>query len=200
MIHFVARGRLTLIECSFLIVVVIWLMALMAAKLGVELESWKAQNRAVLAFWLVPFGLWVLAVKIRPSRWRTICLNVVAILSLISILPAGCSWLDVRHEHEGTVNFSFEPLHRQVFGGGDIVLYRTNCGATCSFGLVLRQERLLVSGLKLTRVIGRWYPADMASIQSVLPDIVRVEVAPYGEKRSAPIVEDIVLSRSFVWQ
>ena len=56
-------------------------------------------------------------------------------------------------------NGAFDPIRRLDLGASRLVLYRTNCGATCAWGLVLRQERALAPGISIVREVGSWHRA-----------------------------------------
>jgi hypothetical protein len=67
---------------------------------------------------------------------------------------------------------SFMPLRRlPLERGGRLVVYQTNCGATCSFGVVVRHERVLMPGvLLLVRNVFSRYGWDDARVEVTAPD------------------------------
>jgi hypothetical protein len=166
---------------------------------GLEFELWKAQKLLMLVFWLTPFAFVVLSTQIRRSRLRVATILVSSVLAALSSLPAGCAALDVSSMGAEASDLGFEPkLHQSTPAGDDLVLYRTNCGVPCSFGLVLRQERRLVPGVRVARVIAEWYPADSATLTFLSPQLVRLDIAPYGSRRQTSIVQNVRL-RSSLW-
>jgi len=192
--------RLTRFERRFLCAAWLWAgLLFVGTALGVELESWKAQKVVTLLFWLGPLALVVLALEVRRSPWRRLAIIATTLLTVASVLPAGCAGLEVAFMPGGQNDPGFEPVLRQRNGTSDLVLYRTNCGATCSFGLVLRQQRRIVPGLRIARRLADWYPADSATLLPLSPELIRVQVAPYGNRRPDPIVEDVHLRASPLW-
>jgi hypothetical protein len=45
----------------------------------------------------------------------------------------------------------FQPISTVPMDGYRVTIFRTNCGATCSYGIAVRQERQLVPGVFLVR-------------------------------------------------
>jgi hypothetical protein len=46
-------------------------------------------------------------------------------------------------------------------------MYRTDCGATCSYGIVLRHEVSLIGPVRAVRNVWVGYPAESASVRLV---------------------------------
>jgi hypothetical protein len=157
--------RLTSVEHALLISAFLWAVLLLVGMgSGVELESWKAQKVLVLLFWLSPFALLILALNVRRSLWRWFAIIATGLLMVVAVLPASCTAFDVVLSLPTEPSDpGFDPVLRQRNGSSDLVLYRTNCGATCSYGLVLRQERRIVPGLRIARRLADWYPAYTAT-------------------------------------
>ena len=70
------------------------------------------------------------------------------------------------------------PIQAMTMPRYRLVLYRTDCGAACDFGLVLRQEWHLAPGLLRLRAVADWYPAYAGEVQLLGRDSVRVMVQP----------------------
>jgi len=186
--------RLIRAERALLVLAAAWAaLLILSVVMGLELESWKPQKVMTLAFWLAPFGLLVLALNIRRSRLRVLVIVGTSMLVAVAVLPLGCAGLQVASMRAAQFDPSFEQRLRQPTPHGDLVLYRTNCGAMCPYGLVLRQERRVLPGLRLARRLASWNPADSATLTVFSPDSVRVELAPYGSRRLQASVEDVGL-------
>jgi hypothetical protein len=192
--------RLTPAERWFVLLASGWTaFALLHWGFGLEFEFWKAQKVLMLVFWLTPFAFVQLSTQIRRSRLRVATILVSSVLAVLSFLPAGCAALDVSGLSGEISDLGFESRPRQPTPAGDtLVLYRTNCGALCPYGLVLRQERRLGPGVRIARVIAEWYEADSATLTFLSPQLVRLDIAPYGSRRRTPSVQNVPL-RGSLW-
>ena len=110
------------------------------------LNYWVA---SALAFALPVSVLW-LCVRVSSRATRVALALAAAVMALpcaifvfFSLLTAPTSGVDA----------SFEKISQIQNGRLAFRLYRTNCGATCSFGLVLRREIDLPLGLKLVTAL-----------------------------------------------
>lgn len=59
--------------------------------------------------------------------------------------------------------------------------YRTDCGATTDFGLIIRQERKIFPGLLLVKEIYNEYRRYDFTYQELMPGTILVEINAYGE-------------------
>jgi hypothetical protein len=97
---------------------------------------------------------------------------------LLFTLPLGtCALLTAGAATPRGVDPSFEPRHTLDIGPSRVRVYRTNCGATCDFGVVVRHERPLAPGLLVVREVGNWYHAYDATVRPVAGG-VEVTVLP----------------------
>lgn len=94
---------------------------------------------------------------------------------------------------EGGVDAGFEPLGAVPVEQGRVSVYRTNCGATCSFGVAVRHERRLLPGVLLVRRLEGFYPAYQADFEALGPRTIRVSVPAYGRDAA-----DSARSRTYV--
>ena len=69
---------------------------------------------------------------------------------------------------------TFAPIRYVVLDNSRLALYRTDMGATTSWGLVLRQETELLPGLLLVREVYNNYRARDADVTLVSPTEVRI--------------------------
>src|ERR671921_1988970 len=139
------------------------------------------------ALFLTPWLLlmWCLRAE---SGWRRWVLGaLLTVFGIVGLLPATCAGMEsVIATFEG--RHDFELLYRTRVGGRNLGVYRTNCGATCSFGIDVRQELQLFPGILLVHPEWGWYPADTAQVTlGPRPSTARVVLPPYGERRPNPV-------------
>lgn len=123
------------------------------------LNYWLA---AALALSVPALVLWI---ALNSSR-RFLRLGGVVASAIIAIpcfFLAALSWLDGKNV-ENNVDRSFELLSEGQTRLAHYRLYRTNCGATCAYGLMLRKEYDVVPGVKLVTPIWSQYRASEGEI------------------------------------
>ena len=121
-----------------------------------------AINYALYSFvcFLMPISIlgvgWVLS-----KKWLRILSLIIAIVIGIPNSFLGILAFDeaMRIQHLG-YDPSLAFLKEVLEGDYRYRLYRTNCGATCAFGLELRKERFFPYGIKLVQPIWSFYGAD----------------------------------------
>jgi hypothetical protein len=176
----------------------LWALFVLSSVVGIEFESWRVGRVASLVFWLTPLPMLVLATQVRQRSWRIVATASMTFLVLLSALPACFASLEVndisREQEPG-----FEPLWNEQRGASKVVLYRSDCGATCDFGLDLRQERRILPGLRMVRFLHSWYRAYAATVNPISPNRLRVEIAPYPDDRAKPIIDTVTINPSFAW-
>jgi hypothetical protein len=101
---------------------------------------------------LAPVLLFLVARPIPNALVRRTGLVAAAVIAIPCVAVSSCAMLEAPKlsERDG----SYELLSEAYAGPLAYRLYRTNCGATCAFGLELREERELPLGMKL--VSPRW--------------------------------------------
>lgn len=133
------------------------LLALLAGVIFQVIASWPYQIRfestwvnhwvfavAAISF---PFLAGWLALSL-PGAWVRVLAQIFIILLFIPcLLIASCAALEA--PRIGEVDKGYELISEAADGAVTYRLYRTNCGATCSYGLSLREERTLFLGAKL---------------------------------------------------
>ena len=181
---------------ALIAVVLIWLL-LVAGRwlLGLEFESWKAERFVTLALFGMPILFFPLTFRLRKRSLRWTAIAVSGLIAAAAV-PLTCfATMDLPDIGQWSQDLSFLPMVWQPAPPYDVVLYRTNCGATCAFGYVLRQERHLIPGLHIVRTIGRWYPADTATLTLLSGDRAVVEVVTDSP---SPRVDTIKLRTSLL--
>ena len=114
------------------------------------------------------------------------------IASFALILP--CAFIftissnDFRRINDGGSDKSFEKIAELESNGSKYRLYRTNGGATTSFGLVLRSETPLAVGINVVKVVFDKYKAYEGSLILLDDKTIQVRIEPYDRGHQAEIV------------
>lgn len=103
------------------------------------------------------------------------------IFSVLLLIPLMFTISDIADIAETGQDTSFEKIDDQIMRGHHYRLYRTNGGATTSFGLVLRQESESFLGMKRVSVIKTAYPASDAKLEIMPSGLARLTIQPYGD-------------------
>jgi hypothetical protein len=130
---------------------------------------------AMLAWTLPLIGYVALAPKVKGIRFGlfTILMLPVIAVATIPVLVEVMEAIDIALKGK---DFGFDPIQRiPVPDGSEVVMYRTDCGATCSFGIVLRHETSVGSPLRVVRELWSSYPADTADVHLVDAHTLTVE-------------------------
>ena len=154
-------------------------------------EGTMANEVALLVLLLLPVPVVVLLVC-RLNGWR-LAVTLAVLLPLFAFNTCTAFFIGgfvLPMDADAPTDLSLVVLQRLTVGGSDVVLYRTNCGATCSFGLEARQERALIPHrFNLVRVIAHWYPASEGALEATGPQRVRINVAAAREDGAPPSIE-----------
>jgi len=144
------------------------------------------------AICFMPFVTAIFALFI-PRRWLTRIFVIVPLVPLmlvsLFVLLLDISISDIDTFRTG-LNPAFEPIARVPMGGYSVGIYLTNCGAVCSFGIEILQEKQIVPGLLLVRRLEGFEPAIWPVYQVIGKGIIRVDVPRYG------VGSDAALARS----
>jgi hypothetical protein len=143
---------------------------------------------------LIPLILVVVAL-----RWRGWGRYVLVGFGMLLMIPAtplglGAAACAVESIADGA-DLSFERINAMKTPRGAIGVYRTNGGATTSYGIVLRQECQIAPGILVVRNVGREYPAHTVQLENLGEDVVRASFPPYGDQRSQLTVQILHLRR-----
>lgn len=112
---------------------------------------------------LVPVLLFIVVRPI-PNAWvRRIGLVATAVMALPCLAVSSCAMLEAPKPSE--TDGSYELLSEAYAGPLAYRLYRTNCGATCAFGLELREERDLLLGMRLVSPKWSLYRASEGAVK-----------------------------------
>ncbi|MGX9463620.1 hypothetical protein ACWXWU_20785 [Shewanella sp. A14] len=122
---------------------------------------------------------------------KTIGVIISVCLAIPSYLTFTFAKLDYRDIKTNGVDYSFEEINRLEVGNKNYVLYRTNGGATTSFGLVLRMEKEIALGINAVNVIYSKYKASESSLELTNDSQIKMQIQPYDKHGK---VEVVVLS------
>ncbi len=117
---------------------------------------------AVLSI-LAPILVLTLARSINKAWLRRMGLVVSVLIALPCLAVSSCAMLEAPEFSE--TDGSYELLSEAYGGRFAYRLYRTNCGATCSYGLELREELVLPLGLKLVSPKWSLYPGSEGAVK-----------------------------------
>jgi hypothetical protein len=159
-VHVFAWLLLALLAGSFVQGVLGWPYQLRFA------SSWVNYWAFAVAAIFFPFLAGFLVMSLSAKWARRLSFVFAALLIFPCLLMASCAALDA--PQRGKVDASYELISEAGDGAVAYRLYRTNCGATCAYGLSLREERNLFLGAKL--VSPRWGIYRASEGQVVLKD------------------------------
>lgn len=114
----------------------------------------------------------------KGRRWLLIPLVPLAAWASFVAMISSFDLLDVASQ--GYSN-GLEPLEQVELTSSRATLYRTNGGATTSFGILLREEKRLAPGVWLVNHVRNWYPAREGALEVLGSDslLVRVQGAEH---------------------
>ena len=98
---------------------------------------------------------------------------------------ASFDYVDIKNKG---IDYSFEEINRLNVSNKSYVLYRTNGGATTSFGLVLRMEKEIALGIKVINVIYSKYEASESSLELTGDYQIKMEIQPYDKHGKVEVV------------
>jgi hypothetical protein len=155
-------------------------------------ESPTLNAASLLIAYLLPWLSLGLVVWGSRGRLRITAVVVLALPLLFTIVFGPFVLLHLLSvQADGDRDASFQLLAAVPVEGGRVAIYRTNCGATCAFGIAVRQERRLPLRLLLVRDLGGYYRADEARYEALSPRTVRVSVPPYEATPGNPTRSDV---------
>jgi hypothetical protein len=107
----------------------------------------------------MPFLLFWISLSLGHKWIRGLVMALSILLLLPSLVISGCAALEAPTVSE-KVDGSYELISEASRDSSKFRLYRTNCGATCVFGLDLREEHEMFLGMKLVSPIWSLYRAS----------------------------------------
>lgn len=121
-----------------------------------------AVNYAIYSLFcfLVPLSIIALGWALRRVWFRVVAIVLVVIVGLPSGFLGILAFDNALRIQRLGYDPALEFLTEVTAGDYRYRLYRTNCGATCAFGLELRKEQFLPFSVKLIRPIWSFYGAE----------------------------------------
>lgn len=152
-----------------------------------------ANSLAFAALQIVPLTLAAAAVS--SGSWWARALTGAVLLPVVAVAVVfgSCAAIQSTFIIADGADASFERLEVVPLAAGHLAIYRTNGGATTSFGVSVRHECRLVPGLLRVRNVWSKNPAYTVRAQTLSSDLVLFSSPSYGERRPNQIVEEVRL-------
>ena len=146
----------------------------------VRLDSALANHVAFLVAMLVPLFALLLEPEVAShvDRWLT-RLPLIP-FALVGLLLSAPTAVGIYETARVGADPGFMPIARYEVAPLRFVVYRTKCGVTCSYGIVIRAESPLVPGLLFVRNVYKAYPADTAALRPLPGHRLEVAVPSRG--------------------
>ena len=147
---------------------------------GLRFDSPTLNAACLLIAYSLPWFSMALVLTGSGGWPRVAAVGILVLPMLFSAVLAPFVLMHLGKVHsDGDIDKSYEFLTAVPVEGGRVAIYRTNCGATCAFGIAVRQERRLFWRLLVVRHLGGFYRADEARCEALDLRRVRVSVPPY---------------------
>lgn len=190
-IYLAGPRRLTLMALSL---AVIWVLGMLNFWTPViRFSSALANTFTFGALQLIPMALLILALMRGPWWARLVAglvlLPIASVTSFLGFAAAVESASIARHG----IDRSFEQIEVVPLTAGYLASYRTDGGATTSYGIVIRQECRILPGLLRVRTIWGVYPAFEVRTDLLSPDRARFSSPAYGDGRPQETVAEVPL-------
>jgi len=146
----------------------------------VRLSSDSANYAVGTLSFILPF-LTAFFAFVVPKRWLTSALIVVFLLPILCFSAVGLFFeaLMARDVWRTGLNPSFERISTVPLAGYSVGIYRTNCGAPCSYGIYPLQEKQIIPGILLVRQLDGFGDAGEATYKVIGPDTLMLSIPAY---------------------
>lgn len=135
------------------------------------LNYWAAVALAIA----LPLSLFAIGFAMTSKSLKTACIMAAACTLLPCSVYAFFAQIEARDVEEKGGDLSYLLLGDVPMGRQNMRLYRTDCGATCSYGLELRAEFDIGVGLKIVRPVWSKYRTDPnAQLRPIGPNHIQV--------------------------
>ena len=142
-------------------------------------------NFFTLLLLLVPFSLLWLGNKTK-GFWGVMIVFIFSGSFILSGIIALLTSANISIDENGK-DLGFEKISELRTDSNYYRLYRTNGGATTSFGLALRKEKPLLAGLKLVTPLKGLYPASKGRLEKLTSETARLIVLPDGYSKDKKV-------------
>jgi len=130
--------------------------------------------------------LWSLFRDVKSSKVVGVIFSVcLAVPCCIVFIFANSGYDEIKSTG---IDFSFEEINRLQVNDNNYVLYRTNGGATTSFGLVLRLEKGIGFGLNIVNVVYSKYKALDSTLELTDNHQIKMQIKPYNNHSKMHVV------------
>jgi hypothetical protein len=125
-----------------------------------------------------------------PKRWLTTAIAIVLLLPMLCFSAAGLLFYGlIAPDAFGTgVNPSFERIANVPMGTYSVGIFVSDCGAVCSPGIDLRQEKQIIPGILLVRALSGFDDADKATYKVIGQDTLRIDIPPIHSDNERKVV------------
>jgi hypothetical protein len=167
---------------------------------GVLTYSWMMVSDAILALWLIcPVFLFTWVKKIDGKVRKAIVFRfsvLLCIFSFFRLIFFGIGMLDPQY-----VGFagskgdsSFELIKEVDLNPSKVKVYLANCGATCGFGIIVRQELPLFAGINLSKTVYQDHGANSVMIKDIHDQSLKIHTGG-GTERSNELFDELNLKK-----
>lgn len=137
---------------------------------------------------ILPISIFVSAFTFKKRSYLYSALIVGALLAFPSYLTYTVAKSDYAAVAKAGKDLSFEQINEVRVDGASYRLYRTNGGATTSFGLVLRKEIPFIKGLKIVKIIFSKNKASESTLSVVNESTLQMNIEPYSKGEEIEVV------------
>ena len=172
--------RIAVLTMLYVLVMANWLLEV------VRFSSARANAGALFlaqALPLIALGIGIRSLTGR-RRWMVVAgVGPMVVTAALCTALLGLGWAFGLVGNEA----AFERMSVLETPKGTVAVYRTNGGATTSYGIVLRHEAQLAPGVLLVRRLDHIYPASSARLSALDDDTVQVALDERDGILSAPV-------------
>lgn len=146
------------------IILAVFAQAMLDLPYRVRFANPAANYWAVAVLSIAAPCLLFIVVRTITQVWlRRMGLVATVVIALPCLAISSCAMMEAPKPSE--VDGSYELLSEAYAGPVAYRLYRTNCGATCAYGLELREERNFLPGMKLVSPKWSLYRASEGAVK-----------------------------------